>query len=322
MNYYYRRIECSRFNEINWAKPVVDGISIGVNDVKMKFIALVRPFMQFSYLFGQTLYPSDYYLINDREWSGLRHFAFVLVPILFFALKIALCSVYYYRIHMGVESLGITLDSLSELYLLCELIEAIALLHQSIAYKSVLANIVRNFQTAESLFQTTMSCPMHASDFGRIFSRKVYLTFGAYMLLWTIGVFDFLNHSRIEYIDVIAKVMQFMTLCTCLHCLFFIEMLTFHLHHLNKSIASDHNSNNVFVVKQAQSTDDEYRLHKQLSNCKFIHYFLWKIAQQINEMFGWMMITLVLVLFCDFVYSTKWTLRTLDEPWNIISFIR
>lgn len=104
--------------------------------------------------------------------------------------------------------------------------------------------------------------------------------------------------------------------------LFFVDLITFYLKHLNTFIAKENSecmTENVSVVKKMRTAD---AVRKRLSKIKFTHYCLWKVTQQINDLFGWALITILLQSFFEFVYITKWQLRMLNERMTPVSTIR
>lgn len=285
----------------------------------MNFITLIRPYMNIFYLLGQTLYPLDYYLWDKRDkWTKWQRFSFILPTIFTFVLKLVLCAASFSMIHVFGESLGVTNDSITDLFLFCELLKAIAVLYQSLFCGDLLIEILRGYQTIEVLFQNTLNCPIHFTLFKSAYKKKIGWAFGSYSMLVVDFSLYYLFCGRIDVSELVFKIMQFISITVYMNVLFFIDLITFHLKHLNKIIANENGECKVesgFVIKRQ-------RVCKQLSKYKFIHYFIWKITEQVNELFGWTLIAFTLQSFFDFVYITKWQLSTLNDFRNFMNLSR
>lgn len=289
----------------------------------MNFISLLRPYMKIFYLLGQTLYPLDFYLWNPREkLSQWQRLALICPTIFTFVLKLVLCAACFSMVHIFGESLGITNDSITDLFLFCELLKAIAVLHQNLTNDDLLVDIMRSYQTVEFLFRSTLNYPIQYTLFHRAYTRKAGWAFGSYTVLLFLFSIYYHIYGEIDVTDVMIKVMQFISISVYMHMLFFIDFVTFYLHHLNTIIgkeSSDYQTGNVCVIKMMRTPE---AVRKLLSKFKFIHYCLWKVTQQLNQLFGWTLIAFMLQAFFEFVYITKWQLRTFSEDWSFINLSR
>lgn len=290
----------------------------------MNFIALIRPYMLFFYLIGQTLYPlNDYYSWNTRDkWTSWQRLRLLFPTIFTFILRLALCSACFSMIHIFGESLGLTNDSITDLFLLCELLKAIAVLYQNLVYGDLLFEILQSFQTVEFLFQSNLSYPINFTPFKRDYLRKIGWAFGSYTMLLVLFLIYYFAYGRIEICDVFIKILQFVSISMYMNLLFFVDLITFYLRHLNEIITKENHdckAESVMMMRKVRATS---AVSQKLSKYKFIHYWLWKITQQISELFGWTLIALIVQSFIDFVYIAKWQLRTLSEPWDLVNFSR
>lgn len=289
----------------------------------MNFIALIRPYMLFFYLIGQTLYPPDYYSWNTSDkWTSWHRLRLLFPTIFTFVLRLALCSACFSMIHVFGESLGLTNDSITDLFLLCELLKAIAVLYQNFVYGDLLFEILQSFQTVEFLFQSNLSYPIDFTPFKRAYLRKIGWAFGSYTMLLVLFMTYYFLYGQIEMSDVFIKILQFVSISMYMNLLFFVDLITFCLRHLNKIITKENHdckAESVMMMKKVRAAS---AASQKLSKYKFIHYWLWKITQQISELFGWTLIALIVQSFIDFVYIAKWQLRTLTEPWDLVNFSR
>lgn len=291
----------------------------------MNFIALIRPYMRIFYLLGQTLYPLEYYLCDKSVQRTKWHRFSLMIPTLFmFFVKLALCVASISLISIYGEVVNTTYDIMSDIFLACELAKIFAVLYQNFTYPNLIGEILQNFQTIEVLFRSTLHCPIHFELFERAYKKKIGWAFGSYTMLMILFVAYYIVYGDIDLDDVFLKIMQFISISVYMNVLFFIDLVTFNLKHLNTIIARDHSecdaeNVDVFVVKKVRTA---HVIRQQISKYKFIHFRLWKTAQQINEFFGWTLITILLQSFVEFVFNTIWQLKILYDIWNFIRLTR
>lgn len=291
----------------------------------MNFIALIRPYMRIFYLLGQTLFPLDYYFCEKRDKRTKWHrFALMLPTIITFVVKLTLCVASISLINIYGEEISITYDIMTDIFLFCEMAKIFAVLYQNFAYQDLIGNILRDFHAIELLFESTLHHRITFVSFRRTYTRKIRLAFGSYaMLLILFSAYYFL-YGEIDLYDVFIKIMQFVSVSVYMYVLLFIDLVSFYLKHLNTVIVMDSSERgasnvNVFVVKKVRTAD---MIRRQTTKYKFIHFRLWKTTQQINEFFGWTLITILLQSFVEFVYDSIWQLKILYEFWNWIKLSR
>lgn len=294
--------------------------------IEMSFIALIRPYLRFFYLFGQTLYPLNYTLREKKDKRSKWHQIIILVlpTMVMFAFNLTLCfaTLTLININMGpvVKSVYISLNIL----MLCELIKIFAALHQNVAYKETMGEILRNFQCVELLFRSILQRPIIFTPFKRAFTKRLFWAFGSFiMLIISVSIHHYL-YRKSTLSDVMLETMKFISIIVYMHVLLYIDLLAFCLKHLNKSIARetsiyDADNELVFVVKKRHTAD---MICELLFKYEMIYFRIWKIANQLNEYFGWTVLVLTMRSFIELVIFTKWPLRLLNDYCNFISLIR
>lgn len=281
--------------------------------------------MKIFYFLGLSLFPLKYYLRENKGEVSKRHrFALMLPTIIWSALKCCLCVTCFVMVNICTKQFGNTESVMTNIFLSCEMLKTLSVIVQSFAYSNTAAAILRNFQTPELLFENILNRPISFETFRRAFFTKVCLAFGTYVAL---SGFFVVYYTSLEYIDmplVLIKVMSFISIGVYVKIVFYIDLIIHNLRHLNLIIAKDIAENtekklNLFVVRKVRSAR---MIRQRLFKYKLIHFHLWRITEQVNECFGWVLIALSLQSFVDLVYNTVWQLRVLSEVWSFITFIR
>lgn len=280
--------------------------------------------MRIFHLLGQAL-PLDYYLCEKRKTQTKRCRLSLMFPIVFMCfLKLTPCLASILLVDLYVEVVNIAYDLMSDIFVLCEMAKIFAVAYQNFVHPNLIGDILRNFQTVESLFQRTLNRPIQFTPFKRAYRRKIYWAFGSYTVLLILYVSYHFLYDDVDLYDVSIRVMQFTSISIYLHVLLFVDLVAFYLKHLNTIIAKENNERGaegiiVFVVKKLQTKE---MIRQRMSKYKFIHFRLWKTTQQINEFFGWTLITILLQSFVEFVYDSIWQLKILYNFWNIVRLTR
>lgn len=281
--------------------------------------------MKFFHLVGLTQYPLDYYLFEVNENRGSwNRFVMMCPAIVTISIKFALYVACFIQINIYGASKHNTSIVVINILLICELFEIIAVFHQNFAYTALIAEILRDFQSIELQFRRTLHRPILFTAFKSAYAKKIRWAIGLYIiLLISFANYWILNKKFTAYV-VIMKIMQLMSISVYMYILFFMDLITFYLQHLNTIIVND-NSDwavdrvNVFVVKNVTKAD---MIRKQLSKYKHIHFRLWKNAELVNESLGWMMLAILSHLFVDFVHCVIWQTKVLDKLWNFTRLTR
>lgn len=295
----------------------------------MSFIAMIRPSMTIFYVLGQTMYPMDYYLCeNKAKYSKLKRFSWMSPTIGVCVVKLVLCVTSVSVVDIYGDAISIPYDIMSDLFVCCEMVKALAVVYQNFVYHHLIEKILRNFQTVELLFARTLNASLPFASFKREYTRKVCWSIGSYVVLLTLYFTCHFLCEEIDLYDVFIKLMQFVSISVNLNILLFVDLLTFVLKQLNVIIARDHKYHDcdaenveVFVVAKRNGQMAEAR-RRQLFKYKLIHFRLWKTTQQINQFYGWTLITILMQSFIEFVYDTIWQLQIIYDFWNFIKFSR
>lgn len=291
----------------------------------MEFIAAIRPYMRIFYLFGLSLFPLHYYLREPKQKvSKWLRFALVIPTIIWCAFKCCLCATCFYMVNICGEQIGYTDSIMTNIFLVCELLKALSVFMQNFFYSDTCAVILQNFQTSEFFFENMLNRPISFVAFHRAYFKKICFAFGMYA---AVSIFFVLRYLSLDYVDlpfVLIQIMHFTSIGVHVNVVFFIDLISYNLRHLNLIIAKDTSEKtaenlNVFVVKKVKTAE---MIRERLSKYKLIHFHLWRMTEQVNEIFGCVLIVLSLQTFADLVYNVIWQLNVLHEEWNFINFIR
>lgn len=288
----------------------------------MNFIALIRRYLIFFYFSGQT--PYHYFLRKKScELSKWHRFTLKIPAIFMFAVNLALCVATISLINIFPYQVG-SLNVSVNVFLVCELTKIFAILHRNFTYNDLEGEILRNFQAIELLFRSSLHRPISFTRFKRSFTKKLCLAFGSFILLLIFISVKHIIHGKMTLPNVMLEVVRFISIIVCTHALLFIDLVAFFLKHLNAIIAeeiSDGSAVNehVFVVKEVRTSDV---IRMQLDKHKAIYFRVWRIAEQLNEYFGWSLLTLMMLFFIDFVISVIWQLKVSNDPTKFMRLAR
>lgn len=294
--------------------------------IVMDFITVIRPFVNIFYFLGLSLFPLNHYLCAYQvKVSICRRFVLLLPTIISCALKLCMCAACFIMINIYGQKFGYTSGIMTNSFLLCEMLTTLSVVTQNVVYSDTAIAILRNFRATEFLFENMLKQPISYTIFGRTYFKKMSVAFGAYVMLLGFFVVHYMSLDHVDVPLVLIKIMHFMSISMHVNVVFYIDLIAYNLKHLNKIIITKSGSQNtadktnVFVVEKFRSAE---MIRRRLSKFKIIHFHLWKITEQTNEFFGWMLIAILLQSFADFVYTAIWQLKVLYEEWNFINIIR
>lgn len=284
----------------------------------MNFITFIRPYMNFFYLFGQTLYPFDYYLCGSSE----KRFFLMFPTIISFVLKLALCVASFVSVNVHGESKNNTSRIVFGILLFCEVVKVIAVIHQNIAYQAVVGEILRGFQTIELQFQRTLHRPIGFDSFKRVHSAKIYRAIVSYVMLLISFVIYWIVNNKFKSSEVMIKVMLLIGVSLYMHATLFIDLITFNLNHLNTIVEKDISDSDWARTADKANVKKADMIGEQLVKYRFIHFLLWKNTELVNKSFGWTLLTMLLHSFAEFVHIAIWQFKVLDDIWNVTRLTR
>lgn len=294
-----------------------------VEAVEMDFIVRIRPYMKFFNLFGQSLYPLEYYFCEKIDDSLKWHrLAFKIPTVLIFSVNLVLCVASLVLLNFNpaiIRSYSVA----SNIYSFLELIKIFIMLHRNLVSYDLMGGILRNFQSVEILFQSTLQSPIPFTSFNHAYRKKLYWAFGSYAILVIFVASYYFPFNQITSSGVVLETMKFISVIVHMHVQFFIDLVTFYLKHLSAIIANeikDRNADNGYVhVVGEKRTPNTTR--KLLFKYKTIHFRLWKITEQLNQYFGWTVLLLTLQCFVHLINYSKWLMATVMSPWKAMKLI-
>lgn len=288
----------------------------------MDFIVRIRPYIQFFNLFGQSLYPLEYYFCGKTEdRSKWRRLTSKIPTISMFAVNLVLCVASFVLLNFNpaiIRSYSVA----SNIYSICELIKIFIMLHRNLARYDLMGEILRNFQSVEILFQRTLQSPTPFTSFNHAYRKKLYWAFGSYAILMIFVASYYFPFSQITSSGVVLETMKFVSVIVHMHVQFFVDLVTFYLKHLNAIIANEiNNSRSADMVHVVGEKRTPNMTRKLLFKYKTIHFRLWKITEQLNQYFGWTVLLLTLQCFVHLINYTKWLMTTVIAPWKTMRLI-
>lgn len=280
--------------------------------------------MTIFYLLGQALYPLNYYLSDKKhkpkQWN---RFLLMLPTIFITTFKFAICVI---CLHYNNKNFVKEHESdiiMGVLFVSCEICKTVAVLYQNVAYENLAAEILENFQTIEYLYRNDLHRPISFTSFSRQYIKKMCLALAAYLQVLVFFALQYSFLDEFNLISVLIKVMQLISVIVFLNIVYYVDLLTFNLRHLNTTIAKDTIDYrrvrvSVFVVKTSKTIES---MCFKLNKYKHVHFCLWKGSEQINEYFGWTLMAIMLQSFIDMVYISHWQVQVVFQKWNFINVI-
>lgn len=185
---------------------------------------------------------------------------------------------------------------------LCEMARSVFLLCQYFMYKPLISDILATFQKLELYFLVHMKHRLQYDQFRRQFSTKICIVIVSFVLYIIIYVFRCLLKNYFSPIGTQLRILHLMTILSTLHITFYVDALSFHLDGLNTVVKRDIGQWKNFI--RHNSAVYNLLTRNKIKCYKNVHFRLWESAEKLNTSFGWIMVTIILQDFVDFVYSS------------------
>lgn len=212
---------------------------------------------------------------------------------------------------------------ISNMFILSQFARAILVLLQCICYRKTYYNIIDTFNKLELFFANQLHHQIQFSILKEGAATKMTIAAIAFAQLLTIEIVSCFIYPKFNQITVQIKLLQMITTFTFVHLIFFIDVLCFYLEQLRLVIVRDtNNDRSLDSIGYHKYSNKCVFIRTQLKNYKSVHFCLWEVGQRINIFFGWSMISILLQAFVDFLYSSYWLFDLLQEPFNLITFVR
>lgn len=123
--------------------------------------------------------------------------------------------------------------------------------------------------------------------------------------------------SRNISVMVIFLTLRTLTLLPVFHVLFYIDLID----HLLKSFTRYVDTQTTNALSEMDDSLRERRskfVNSELNDYKLLHFKLWEAAQSINNIFGWMLNTILLQFIVSVLYNVYFTLGALGENFSSV----
>lgn len=268
----------------------------------MIFIKSVRSFLKIFYLLG--LSPFNGEIRSKKEGFAVSDVYKYISLIVSWILSIS--CIYILFTDPIAEGLTPADTYIFLLSFICEIFRSTILFMQCVIQKKKFIEINYGFQKIASYFYIHLQHIIPYRTFRRKFIVRILIVSSAYIQYLLRHLFRNRNYfgfsSRL-------RILQVLTVCTFLQIIFYVDNLTFHIKQLNVVIGKE------LVRKKSIFTGNSNSVgnRQKLKTIKVLHYRIWSVAQNINSLFGWSLIALILNGFLDFIYCAYWVYEELHS---------
>lgn len=286
----------------------------------MRFARLARIYIKIFYLLGQCPLL-DYLPPFDKDIKSTVYFKSKLPLIVLSVINLSLCGLGIVMLFKQ-DDLDQSTKTLMLFFFLCQIFRIIVVVYQGLFYTNYLDDVNQIFHSVENFFENNLNSPISYQLFRRKLRIKFILALCAYAQegFFLFVVITALN--TINWINVIMRYLVFSTIVSVFHVVFYADLLSFNIQHLNSIVVRDiekfaENSMNVFIVSEQKH---EKNVYENLMKYKFVHYRLWQATKLINAYCGLSIIALLSRGFVDIIFCSYWQIRTLQMEFTLLTF--
>lgn len=283
----------------------------------MKFIQAIGVFVNVFYLFGHSD-PMKLIL----KWSGgddnekSRNFFHRLCPtIILSVLNLCMCGEYIF-ITQRFGYVNFARKNLLLLLLLTQIFLLLSVFYQTVFCSDLLRHIIHLFCSVELFFKHNLNFKISYKLFRRDFLKQISLMF--YLFLQEIA-----THSLRETTSITSNTFKIsgflirieigLSLISYSHIIFYTNLLTANLKHLNSVIVRDTCKYSKHSINVFAKQSNEKEILEMLKNYKVVHYRLWQATESINAYLGWTILVINMQAFIDTVYCLYWLVTTISR---------
>lgn len=286
----------------------------------MKLINILSPYLRIFFLCGQSCYLP----------ANANPFLLIIktVPTIVCAIKGWLISIaLVWIVNFGPKRIGYDKSDgiITNIFITCEITKTITVLVQSIFFSYAIDDIIKIFTHLEHFFQNSLHYKIEYEQFRKMFLIKTVLLLVAYVQSLIPFYLVFISNEYQDLTTIFIKIIQLESVIALIHIIFYIDLLRFHLIHLNLAIQRDSIEQNLIFHKIAvvfRKYTREILLSTKYRNYKHVHFYLWNATQKINYFFGWSLTTVFLQTFVDCVFNAYWLYNTLNKASTVLTVIR
>lgn len=186
----------------------------------------------------------------------------------------------------------------------CEIVRTMFILTQCLTNKHLIFEFIYTVYRLDTYFLTKMKYRIPYQLFRRQYLSKILMIFGGLSQYLSTFIIRCFLYYCLTPTGVQLRFFHCMRVVTILHIIFYIDLVCFHLSHLNAIVLRDIDQFKNINVKEKLTIGILKR--NKIKCYKHVHFRLWQITQRLNVTFGWIMIAILLQIFVDFIYSAFW----------------
>lgn len=174
------------------------------------------------------------------------------------------------------------------------------ILIECILLGNIMNEIIQIFGELEAFFTHSLCHQICYREFAKKYRQRAYFVIACALIYYGSFIVRFIIKDKgAGGPALFTKVLQLITLCSYIHFLFFIDLMSFQLKQLNSVVIID-------IKCLASGTGSELPLRNRLKYYKILYFRLWIIKKRVSRYFGYSLITILLDTFDGIVYSVLW----------------
>lgn len=178
----------------------------------------------------------------------------------------------------------------------------LTIIYKSIVSKRTIENVWQRLRSIEYIYNMHNQQPMNFKIFYRLYSVNV----GVAIILHLQHIFVRISFNYGTY-DIIVKSMTWLLLsviyATMFHMVFYVRLVVFIMEQINERILLFNVVNNEIIHSNMWTQNG---LMKNFKNIKQIHYLLYDISVMINQHFGWIIVSIFILIGYDSIHTAFW----------------
>lgn len=211
-----------------------------------------------------------------------------------------------------MESLVINIGSV------CEILRGLFVVLQCLTQKRLIFDVISMIRKLETYFIIHLKHRLPYDSFRKQYFLKVLIVLLGFAPYVSVYIVRCIVYNYLTPIGIQLRILQLLVIQIILYVVFYIDLLSFHLSELNAVIERD-----MAEVKTAIKRSGSSILTRNKVKCyKNVHFRLWKMSQNINTFFGWILIMVLLHCFVDLVYSAFWLFQEFKTQSPFIKILR
>lgn len=229
-------------------------------------------------------------------------------------------NVFEQQLFKGVEAI------IANIFTLFAMANILILLPQNVVRNNIFHEMIDAFKAIEHIFIINLHWSMNYEQFRKQYRRKCLFIACSFLQSVLACIWDHVISDQIDIVSVLIKYWQAVSIVTCMHVIFYVDLLKFNLAQLNSAI-----ENQVYLEEESKYGQPRWSFKKvtayaitiQKIKCyKMVYFRLWEIAQQINKLFGWSILAIIMQCFVDSTYCLYWMHSSIFDRTKIAQILR